>query len=47
MTWAKFKELVEANGVKDEMEISWIDVGRFYDEELTVNIEDNYFTVSE
>lgn len=47
MNWKRFKELVEEAGVTDEMEISWIDVGMDYDNELTIGIDDEYFTVAD
>lgn len=36
MTWLKFKQQVEANGVKDEDEIDWIDATLFDVSELKV-----------
>lgn len=32
-TWGEFKKEVESQGVNDDSEIDWIDVGRFYRDE--------------
>jgi hypothetical protein len=39
-TWAEFKKSVEAQGVKDETPIAWIDCGAFFDE-ITVHFAED------
>lgn len=45
MTWKEFKEQVEAEGVKDDMEIDYIDISMDYGDGLCVNVDRNSFSV--
>jgi len=45
VTWKEFKELVEAQGVTDDMKFAWIDISGF-ESEITVGKQDECFTIS-
>lgn len=46
MTWKEFKEAAENQGIKDEMQVDYIDWDGYEEPNVNINLKDNFITIT-